>query len=424
MTCFNRWTRAGLLCAASAVGVAGCGDDPSATPAPKYYEDVRPLLAEQCTGCHEEGGIAPFALTSYEEAKAWAGPVAAAVRARRMPPFLADGSGSCGTFRDSRWLDEEEIAVFERWAENDAPMGDPATPEPPQRAVPTLEGQIEQVDTGVDYLPDQDTTDDYRCFVIDPPRELAATGFDVRPGNPRIAHHLIAYQAVDAAAGENARQLDAEAPGPGYPCFGTGPQVDATTIAGWAPGAGATIFPAGTGVEIAGDRPLILEMHYNIAGGPGETDRTTLLFEAAEPGSVIPILELALLDFDFVGPPGMASFSTTEEYPAWWSLDDYGLADYRGPILVHGVNGHMHERGLSMRMQARGATDTCLVDIPRWDFDWQLSYWFEDPIEISAGDLLSITCEWTTEGRTAPLVWGEGTSDEMCLGGLYVTFPY
>lgn len=419
----KRRPRSVVFSALAITALIGCSDGSNAPPEPKYYENVRPLLAEQCTGCHAAGGIAPFALTSYEEAKAWAGPAAAAVRARRMPPFLADGSGECGTFRDSRWLTPAEIEVFERWADSGAPMGDPTTPKPPPRQVPTLEGRIEEVDTGVDYLPDQSGTDDYRCFVIDPPGELAATGFDVRPGNPRITHHLIAYQAADAAAGEAARELDAETVEPGYPCFGTGPQVDATTVAGWAPGSGATNFPAGTGVEIAADRPLILEMHYNIAGGPGETDRTTLLFEVADAGSVIPILDLALLDFDFIGPPGLPSFSTTEEYPAWWSLEDYGLGDYRGSLLVHGVNGHMHERGLSMRMEVIGSTETCLVDIPRWDFNWQLSYWFEAPIEISANDLLRITCEWTTEGLTAPLVWGERTSDEMCLGGIYVTFP-
>ena len=411
---------AGVFIVLICVTMCSCAE-PQSSAETTYYEHVRPLLAEYCTGCHQEGGVAPFVLTSYEDAQRRAGPLAAEVRARRMPPFLADNSGDCRTFRDSRWLSAEEIAVFEGWATEQAPMGDPTIPPPTDREIPQLTGQIERADIGIDYLPDQSTTDDYRCFVLDAPGAFAATGFDVQPGNPRITHHLIAYQAIDTAAAAEARQLDADADGPGYPCFGTGPQVDAMTVASWTPGAGATIFPQGSGVEIDGDLPLILEMHYNIAGGPGETDRTTLLFQTTEAGSVTRLFELGALDFDFVGSPGLASYSTTEDFPVLWSLSDFDLPDYDGRLLVHGVNGHMHERGLSMQIEVVGVADACLLDIPRWDFNWQLTYWFEEPVEISARDAFRITCEWTTEGLSEPLVWGEGTGDEMCLGGLFVT---
>ncbi len=426
-----RGIKCGLILAALVVTVGGCIDgsdgegeshaDPSEDPQTTYYEHIRPLLSESCTSCHRDGGLAPFSLTSYEQAQRWAGPMATAVAARTMPPYFADDSGACGSFRNSFWLSEAQIDVFTAWVDDDTPPGDPSIPAPPEPEVLALEGPLVTIDTGVDYLPNQSTTDDYRCFVIDSPGALSATGFDVAPGNSRITHHLIAYQVTDEETAQAARKLDTEAEGPGYPCFGTGPQVNATTIASWAPGAGATIFPEGTGVEIDGDLPLIIEMHYNIAGGPGETDRTTIIFEKAESGSRTPIYEIGALDYDFSGPPGMSSYSTTDETPLQWSLYDFGLGDYEGNILLHGANGHMHERGLSIKLEVVGNTNQCLLDIPHWDFDWQLSYWFEEPIEVRATDSIRITCTWNTEGLTEPLVWGDGTGDEMCLGGLYAT---
>lgn len=385
-----------------------------------WHGEVRPLVARYCAGCHADGELGPFPLETYEQARPWAAPMAMAVRARTMPPFLADDSGHCQTFRDSSWLTDEQIALFEAWADAGAPEGDSSIPAPAPRALPTLEGRVEVVDTGADYLPDQSRPDDYRCFVVDSPGAFAATGFDVVPSNPRIAHHLIAYQAIDAEAAAAARALDAQDDTPGYPCLGTGPQVNARNIAGWAPGAGATLFPAGTGVELDGALPLIIEMHYNTVGGPGETDRTALHLQTVESGSVTPLLEVGVLDYDFEGPPGDPAWSTTDYMPVQWSLWDY-VPDYQGRVLLHGINGHMHTRGLSMRIGVSGSVDACLLDMPRWDWNWQQSYWFEEPIEIDAADLFDITCVFDTRGIDEPLVWGEGTGDEMCLGGLYVT---
>ena len=74
-----------------------------------------------------------------------------------------------------------------------------------------------------------------------------------------------------------------------------------------------------------------------------------------------------------------------------------------------------------MVMETVGSSNECLLDIPQWDFNWQLSYWFEEPIRVSASDVMRITCEYSTIGLSEPLVWGDGTDDEMCLGSAYIT---
>lgn len=382
-----------------------------------YTEDIRPLLSEYCIGCHQEGGAGPFALDSYEDASAWAPAIANSVRARRMPPYFADASGDCGTFRDSKWLNDAQIESFELWADDGAEEGDPDIAAPPPRPAPQLTGEIRTVDIGSDYLPDQSQSDDYRCFVVESPGAMAVSGFNVVPGNPRIVHHLIAYQAVDDDNADEARRLDEEAEGPGYSCLGTGPMIDATSVAAWAPGAGAELYPEGIGVELDANLPLILEIHYNVAGGPGETDRTVLELQREQPGSLRPLLELIAIDEDFVGEPGQRSFVTTDDLPISWQVPFSGTKT----LQLLGANGHMHKRGISQRVErvTPSGEVECLLEIPSWDYDWQLSYWYDQTIEVSSDDSLRITCEFDTTDATAPVTWGDGTDDEMCLASVF-----
>ncbi len=403
--------------------LTACGPDevqPPATPLPPevtYTEHIRPLLASRCVGCHYAGGSTPFALEEYGQARMWAAAMASAVKDRRMPPYLADASGECQTFRDAPWLNEAEIQQFEQWALQGSPEGDTSIPPPAPKSQAKLSGDIVRIDIGADYLPDQSKTDDYRCFVIESPGNMGVSGFNVIPGNPRIVHHLIGYRASDLEAAQEARRLDAQSPEPGYNCLGTGPQVDTDSLAGWAPGGGAEIFPAGTGVDLQEDLPLILEIHYNIAGGPGETDRTILELQTVPAGTRTPLFELVAIDFDFEAPPGQSNFVTTDDLPVSWQLE----GPTTGTLKLLSANGHMHKRGVSQRLERvkpNGDVE-CLLDIPRWNFDWQLTYWYDVPLRIDPEDTLRITCTFDTMSAQGPVQWGDGTDDEMCLGSFF-----
>lgn len=431
-----------LASALTLTAIAGCDDAPSGshngppavgpepTPEPMpgpmpdepvtYTEHIRPLIAETCLGCHRMGGSTPFALESYAQAQPWAAALANAVQARRMPPHLADTTGACGTFRSHLWLTDAQIARFVDWAAAGAPEGDPS-PAPALPAAAELSGDVAIVDIGGDYLPDQTKTDDYRCFVVESPGTFDVSGFRVVPGNPRIVHHLIGYRTVDPVAAAEARRLDALSPALGYDCLGTGPGVDATGLVSWTPGVEVELFPDGIGVPIVADLPLIFEVHYNTAGGPGETDRTTIELQRAPADSLNPMFELIAIDESFVGPPGDAAFTTTSDLPVSWQIE----VDHPERIRLLGANAHMHQRGVSQRIELvrpDGST-RCLLDIPRWDFDWQLNYWYAAPIDIAAEDTLRITCTFDTRGIAEPLRWGEGTNDEMCLGSVYAYYP-
>jgi hypothetical protein len=95
----------------------------------------------------------------------------------------------------------------------------------------------------------------------------------------------------------------------------------------------------------------------------------------------------------------------------------------------------MHLLGASIRLTLNPGTarERVLLDIPRWDFHWQNAYALARPVRARAGDVVRVTCRHDVGKRLRGehgiprtpryVVWGEGTSDEMCLGVLQVTRP-
>ena len=92
------------------------------------------------------------------------------------------------------------------------------------------------------------------------------------------------------------------------------------------------------------------------------------------------------------------------------------------------VLGHMHTMGKSFRMTLNPGTpgETVLLDIPVWNFDWQLNYQPVDPVPVKRGDTIRIECSWDRSLRYDPepryLVFAEGTEDEMCFS-TYTVLP-
>jgi hypothetical protein len=398
----------------------GSGDTGTSVGPVTYYGDVRPILAEHCVGCHTDGGIAPIALDSYEAAMPAAPLIVSYTMSRRMPPFLADNSGACGNFDTNEWLTDRELATLSAWNDQGTPMGDPATPPPMVTPVPHLTGPgVLTFDTGVDYAPNHALTDDYHCFIVNAPRGGYVTGAEVHPGDPRMVHHVIVYEPQTDQAAADVMALDAAEAGPGYTCFG-GAGSDATLpIVLWAPGGGAVHAPAGTGLQISATRPLVVQVHYNLLNAaPGATDRSAIDVEIAD--SAIPGFFLPIADLDFVAPAHMSS--TTSHYDMDYGAIWLGMSGVHAAH-VYSIGPHMHTLGTDIQvdmLNADGSTD-CMVHIPRWDFNWQRGYLYQQPIPITDTTRMRITCTWNTSSRDTDVRWGEGTQDEMCLAFLYVS---
>lgn len=371
-----------------------------------WYRDVAPLAQAHCQQCHVAGGIAPFSVERYEQVKNWHAAIASSVTAKRMPPWSPD-ERSCGQkLQGSRTLTQAEIDVFNAWSAAGGPEGDPKDAPPAFVAKPGLEWVDQQVAPKSAYTPSTAKPDDYRCFVIDPAltAEKNVVGFEIVPGERSIVHHVLVY-AVERPV---ATQQDAAEAGEGWTCFGGPGSNDAILIGGWVPGTSATRYPAGTGIPLPKDRVLVMQIHYNTQTAGAKADLTTMRLQYAR-SSVIQAALVPILDFLFYVPPRAMGF-TPAGHP---KKTQNTLGDAR----VWGAFPHMHTKG--KRITVAGP-DGCWVDIPKWDFQWQQQYFFDQPVLVKANAQVSISCTWDNPTDKA-VTWGEGTDDEMCLSYLYVT---
>jgi hypothetical protein len=387
--------------------LAGCGGPPRVVT---YRADVAPIIGARCVECHSEGGFAPFALERFDQVASRATAIAAVTRARTMPPWPADTSGSCGTWKDAPSLTDLEIDTLSRWEAGGALEGTG-----PVKQVPQVEDSLTEpvaVAMSEPYRPNSALADDYRCFVIDPglSRDRFLTGYQVRPGSPEMVHHVILFSLDDDGAEATAKALESQDARMGYSCFGGSGVARSRILAGWAPGTGATHYPADTGIRLFAGRKLVMQVHYNLSAGSHD-DLTAVELELADEvpseATIVPFanptLELA---------PGQTAAESTAEI------------GFPSPIRVrvYGVFPHMHTLGRSMHVTVdHGGQKRCLTDVPRWSFHWQRFYFLAEPTVFFPQDKISISCSYDTSAQTGWVRWGEGTGDEMCLLGVYAT---
>jgi hypothetical protein len=393
-----------------------------------YYQDVKPILDGKCARCHTEGGIAPFALLDYSDAKAHAGVSMLAINDGIMPPWKAEEG--CNDYAGDFSLTDSEIAIFNAWVEADTPEGDPANEGDPI-AVEDL--RLSRVDVALDmpepYAPVQ-TPDDYRCFVIEWPAEYSTTqyisGFKAVPGNDSIVHHVIAFLATPDQASDY-YALDAGEDGPGYTCFGGPRGPSQEWIGGWAPGGQGFDMPPNTGMKIEPGSLIILQVHYNTLFDDPIADVTgvELKLDSAVDKEVWtqPWANPQWLSGGMNIPANDDDVMHSFQFDLTWASDGK-------PVLIHSAGLHLHNlgtSGLAKINRGTGGGEDCLVQIDDWDFKWQDGYSLKSPVRFDAGDQLYLECHWDNSVQNQVIVdgqplppqdvnWGDGSTDEMCLG--------
>ena len=402
-----------FVCCLLAVGCAQPSEAPPVVdPTPNWYRDVQPVVSARCATCHAAGGVAPFALGSYDEVMAQLPAVLAATQARRMPPWMPDETG-CEPLRDSRHLEQAEIDLLQAWSDAGSKMGEPTeTKMSAVASTETLDWVDTTLDQGFDYTPRSDRTDDYRCFMLDPDLGGAKDliGFEVTPGSRGEVHHVLLFSM---GKNEALAQAAKDPSGKSWSCFG-GPGSDAPKlVGGWVPGSFATHYPIRTGATLYGGDVLVMQVHYNTTRQAPAPDRTKVALQFARNPVDYRAQMFPLVDHDFRIPPRAMNYSTTVEFEV--------------PVdaTVWGGVPHMHTRGSTIKVEkvnVDGST-TCMMNIPKWDFQWQQYYFFQRAQR-------SHHHRWRTSSSSpargtnttdSELRWGESTSDEMCLAYLYIT---
>jgi hypothetical protein len=388
------------------------GETPLETSRINYAEHIAPILNKHCVECHRPGEVAPFSLVGYENARRWAPMVSRVSESRRMPPWKAVPGH--GEFVDANVLTELQIEHIRRWAENGAPRGD-ASKEPPKPAFSSewVLGEPHLVlQPSKPFRLEGEGRDVYRNFVMKTnfKETRYVTAMDVKPGNPRVVHHVIAFIDNRDRAQKLADRTDDGQEG--YTTFGGVGFMPDGSLGGWAPGLRARHTAPGTAFELKPGATIVLQVHYH-KSGKEETDQTRvgLYFAKEKPAKIVELAWLANPLFRI--PPGEANHRVTLTMPL------------PAEVTLYNVMPHMHLLGRSMRAEARfpdGRVEP-LIYIDDWDFNWQMSYTFKEPIRLPAGT--QIFAEAFFDNSTGnphnpnnppkEVRWGEETTDEMFL---------
>lgn len=320
------------------------------------FEDVAPILHAKCAGCHRPGEVAPFSLLTYQDTVGWASTIREVISENRMPPWHAEG----GHFTNDRSLTMVERALLLRWVEFGAPAGarEPKAPvfQSGWTIRPDLILEMEQP-----FDVPAEGVIDIQEFALNPgfthDTWIQAIEFD--PGCRAVVHHINIFLRPKGAPSGSTFYNDLL-----DQWFGT--MVPGTTDTTWSPGL-AKIIPAGW--------DLVLNVHYMPNGTP-QKDRTRLALQLADVSTVRQkIATRAIIKEDFVIPPNSVSTFTNE----WIVEEDYTL---------HAMMAHMHYRGRSMKITADGEV---LLNIPRFDFNWQHRYALAQPKQLKRGTKVVVT---------------------------------
>jgi len=380
--------------------VDGCRITPPATaaeragagPPPSWNEAVADVVFARCTPCHAAGGDAPFALETYEQARAQAAMLAEVVEQGRMPPWFAAPS-------ETHWLDQRTLSPIERaallaWAQGGTPLGDgpplSAPPRPPESwrigepdLVLAMPQEVELPASG---------TIPYRYVVL--PHVFAhdtwVEAVEIRPANRRAVHHAnLAWVQLDK------------------------PFRTENFVTGHVPGGAAMELGAGTALCLPAGALLGLQIHYVPTGRP-ERDRIAVGLRF--PRGVVErrLRHKAITDTRFT----IAPEAPAQRVEAAWTLD----VDAEGV----GLFAHMHLRGRDMRFEALGPDGVRreLLCVPNYSFDWQTAYaWPPGTERFAAGTRIEVRAHFDNSrfnpfnpdpGRA--VTFGEDTTDEMMYG--------
>lgn len=376
--------------------------DSSQVASVTYADQVAPIFNKHCTECHRPGEIGPFDITDTAELQGWSEMILETIDTGRMPPWHADPAH--GSFKNSRAISREEIETVRQWVRAGAPLGDTS-----KLAAPKLSDSgwrfgrepdlIVPMSTRAYNIPASGTVD-YQYFVVDPKitedRWIASA--QVIPGDPSVVHHAIVFIRPPD---------DAEFIGIGW-------------LTAYVPGQMATRFPEGYARKIPAGSKFVFQMHYTPNGrATSDLSKIGMTF-VDEPTVDHEVFTVVGIDQDFEIPPGAKDHSVTARVPRF-PKDGHLLA----------VSPHMHVRGKAFELRARrGDSSEILLNVPRYDFNWQHTYEWTDMIPLADIDGLEFTATFDNSDANptnpAPgeyVMWGDQTWEEMAVAFFEVSRP-
>jgi hypothetical protein len=394
-----------------------------------FHRDVLPILQNRCQGCHRSGEAAPFSLLTYEEARPWARAIREAVLLKKMPPWFA--SSAHGTFENDRSLSAAEIQTLRDWADSGAPAGDRAdAPKPLEFTDGWTIGKPDAViEMPNDFEVPASGIIDYQFIAI-------PTGFtedkwvetlEVRPGNRAVVHHVVVFarepgspyfkqlqHGVPSAAPNSGIRKRVEDRGEGFWSLQAGAEIICTYVPGGVP------YRAKPGQArlIKAGSDLLFQMHYT-TNGNATKDRTRIGMVFAKEPPKERVKNMLVLNPNLRIPAGAGNHRVDAR------------VTLNAPATVNSFFPHMHVRGKAFEYRVVYPTgeSEVLLEVPRYDFNWQLTYYLDKPRALPKGTRIECTAYYdnSPNNRYNPdsksdVFWGDQTWEEMLAGFLDLAF--
>lgn len=420
-----------------------------------YSNQVARIFQNHCVECHRAGRIGPFEMTSYDEIVGWGEMIREVVEQGRMPPWHA--SAGHGKFANDLSLTDEDKQTIVAWVANGCPEGNPADLPPPRDfAEGWAIGEPDQVvymrDRPVD-VPAEGVIGYYH-FVVDPgwTEDKWIMAAEAKPGSVETVHHILVFVQPpspfarrfeannanengdaegDAPRGGNRAQAGRQRGfrrGGGRGQGGAneegqsgGGLTNGSLIAGYAPGMNPMFATDGsTAMHVKAGSKLIFQLHYTPNGTP-QQDLSYCGFIFADPEQVKHAARsTAVVNAFFAIPPGADNHKAVASNT------------FENDALLTCLTPHMHTRGKSFRYEAfyPDGSNEILLDVPKYDFNWQTTYHLQEPKLIPKGTKLVCTAHWdnseanlSNPDPTKTVTWGDQTFEEMMIGFYVEVYP-
>ncbi len=381
-----------------------------------WSQQISRIFQRRCQGCHQPGEIAPFPLLTYEDVIGWDAMIAEVVSEGRMPPWHANPA--YGEFLNDSRLTEEEQQLIAEWVAHGAPEGDRAQLPPPIKTASTKDSEPWDAEFFIQDKPFEVPAEgvlDYQYFTVDPgfTEDKWVSAVQARPDCRAVVHHMAVFIAPPGDFFKLRRQgkvseIGGYVPGVHFSDY-VGHPADAEELPELSEESGLMLVPAGS--------QIVFEMHYT-ASGRAQQDRTSVVLRFADQAQVArkstSRFGSALAESTDFAIPEQAS-----DYPVegWYTF----LNDSK----ILWLNAHMHLRGKSMRFEAHypNGEREVLLDIPRYDFDWQTVYLLRRPKQMPKGTRLHCVAHYdnSSDNLRNPdpdrvICYGHQTWQEMMAG--------
>jgi hypothetical protein len=420
---------------------------------PTFAKDIAPIVYNHCAQCHRPGEVAPMALLSYEDVRPWAKAIKSKVVSREMPPWGAESSQSL-KMRNDPSLSQVQIDAIVAWVDGGAPRGNDADlPPKPTFATGWTHG------TEPDYVLEMPVEYDIpaegelgvQMFYSKIPftEDRFAEVLELRPGNRAVVHHAGLF-VVDIPEGTTI--VDGRLIGPDGKVVGDRgsaglPRTEGMGLPGsskllsWVPGRGVDRHRPNVGKRIPAGKYLNWQVHYNPTGKP-EKDRTrlgiwfnrqrvtheVLIRQAGDPLATqkggLSLYRVEGKEIEYTADEGSTRRrGATPNIPPYaenWEI--IGITPVIEDITLYYMSPHMHLRGKSLKWVVTypDGRDQVILNVPRFDFNWQFNYELEEPLRIPAGSKIvgigvydnSPKNRWNP-APNLPVYWSEQSWDEM-----------